>query len=63
MPTFGCICLWCETATAGHPFIFKKRFTRYIRLPCAMLIYANSLEDVEEFAGPVGRFLARKGYR
>ena len=58
---FGCICLWCETAAAGHPFIFKRRFTRHIPLPCAMLIYANSLDDVEDLAGPVGRFLALKG--
>src|SRR5208337_5592046 len=25
---FGCICLWCETTTEGHPFIFRKRLWR-----------------------------------
>jgi hypothetical protein len=58
---FGCMCLWAETETAGHPFIFKRRLTRLLRVPCAMLIYANSLDDVEDLAGPVGRFLALKG--
>lgn len=58
---FGCVCLWCETSSGGHPFVFRKRLSGSLRLPGAMLIYANCLDDLEEFGGPVGRFLAVRG--
>lgn len=57
----GCITLWLETADGGHPFIFRKRILRLGRLPCAMLLYCRSLEDLERFAGPIGRALIRLG--
>jgi hypothetical protein len=57
----GCITLWVETADGGYPFIFRKRILRSGRLPCAMLLYCRSLEDLEKFAGPVGRALIRQG--
>jgi hypothetical protein len=56
---FGCICLWCETATRGQAFIFRRRLTR--GLPSALLIYSDSLNDVEEFAGSIGGFLFQRG--
>ena len=57
----GCITLWLETADGGYPFIFRKRILRLGRLPCAMLVYCRSLEDLERFAGPIGRALIRQG--
>jgi hypothetical protein len=58
---FDCICLWCETKTEGRPFIFRRRVSRHVRLPCAMHIYSHSLDDLKVFAGPIGRFLALRG--
>lgn len=58
---FGCICLWLEAKDGGHPFIFRRRVLRLGRLPCAMLLYCRSLEELERFAGPVGRVLAQQG--
>lgn len=58
---FGCVCLWCETKDGGRPFIFRKRVSGSVRLPSAMLIYADSLDDFEDCAAPLGRFLARRG--
>ena len=58
---FGCLCLWCETADGGCPFIFRWRLARKLRVPCAMLIYAESLDHLEDFAGPLGRFLLARG--
>jgi hypothetical protein len=57
----GCTTLWLETADGGYPFIFRKRILRLGRLPCAMLVYCRSLEDLEKFAGPIGRTLMRQG--
>jgi hypothetical protein len=57
----GCITLWLETPSSGHPFIFRRRILRLGRLPCAMLVYCRSLEDLERFAGPIGRALMRQG--
>ncbi len=57
----GCITLWVETADRGYPFIFRKRVLRFGRLPCAMLLYSRSLEDLETVAGPIGRALMRQG--
>ncbi len=58
---FGCLALWCEGAEGGHPFIFRRRRLAFGGLPCAMLIYCRSLDDLERFAGPIGRYLASKG--
>ena len=30
-------------------------------LPCAQLIYCNDIGDFVRFAGPIGRYLARRG--
>jgi hypothetical protein len=57
----GCVTLWLETADGGYPFIFRKRVLRLGRLPCAMLLYCRSLEDLERFAGSIGRALLRQG--
>jgi len=57
---FGCLALWCETATGGQPLIVRRRLVKP-GVPAAQLIYCQSLEDLEAIASPVGRFLAAHG--
>lgn len=56
----GCISLWCATAECAYPFVFRPRLVRRI-MPCAQLIYCRDIGDFARFAGPIGRFLARRG--
>jgi len=56
----GCTGLWCETAERAYPFVFRPRLAKRI-LPCAQLIYCSDVADLVRFAGPVGRYLARRG--
>lgn len=58
---FGCISLWCDSPRGGQPFVFRRRFIRPGAIPAAQLIYCKSLEDLEMYAGAVGRWLARIG--
>jgi hypothetical protein len=56
----GCISLWCETATGAYPFVFQPRLVKRA-MPCAQLIYCRDVGDFVRFAGPIGRYLARRG--
>jgi len=56
----GCISLWCATAERAYPFVFRRRLVRHV-LPCAQLIYCSDVADFVRFAGPIGRYLARRG--
>ncbi|MGH6672760.1 MAG: acyl-CoA acyltransferase [Xanthobacteraceae bacterium] len=56
----GCISLWCTTAERAYPFVFRPRLVKTV-LPCAQLIYCRDTADFVRFAGPIGRFLARRG--
>jgi hypothetical protein len=56
----GCISLWCATADRAYPFVFRRRLVRHV-LPCAQLIYCGDVADFVRFAGPIGRYLARRG--
>jgi hypothetical protein len=56
----GCISLWCATAEGAYPFVFRPRLVRGF-IPCAQLIYCRDIADFARFAGPVGRYLARRG--
>ena len=56
----GCVSLWCVTAERAYPFVFRPRLVRGV-LPCAQLIYCADIADFVRFAGPIGRFLARRG--
>lgn len=50
-------------ATVGgrrYPFVFEP-MKRYRVVPSAYLIFSRSIEDFVRLAGPVGRFLARRG--
>jgi len=56
--SFGCTSIWCVTNEKAYPFVFRSR--RYKNLPCAQLMYASSVEDLVQFARPIGAYLARK---
>jgi len=56
----GCISLWCETAAGAYPFVFRPRLVKR-SMPCAQLIYCRDVGDFVRFAGPIGRYLARRG--
>jgi hypothetical protein len=56
----GCISLWCETAEGAYPFVFQPRLVKRA-MPCAQLIYCRGVGDFVRFAGPIGRYLARRG--
>jgi len=57
---YGCICLCCSTTSDSYPFVFLPRRVKGI-LPGVQLIYCRRTEDFARFAGPIGRFLARRG--
>jgi len=56
----GCISLWCATAERAYPFVFRPRLARDV-LPCAQMIYCREVADFVRFAGPIGRYLSRRG--
>jgi hypothetical protein len=58
---YGCLSLICESNTGRHPFVFGTHL-RYGFLPVAHLVYCRKVEDFIRFAGPIGRFLLRRGY-
>jgi len=56
----GCISLWCVSAGHAYPFVFRPRLVKGF-IPCAQLIYCRDIADFARFAGPLGRYLARRG--
>jgi hypothetical protein len=58
--SFGCISLWCLTPERAYPFVFRPRLFKRI-IPGAQLIYCSDIEHFVRFAGPIGRYLARRG--
>jgi hypothetical protein len=57
---YGCISFWGVMRERAHPFVFRPRIVKSV-VPCAQLIYCRDVADVVRFAGPIGRFLARRG--
>lgn len=57
---YGCISFWGVTRERAHPFVFRPRIVKTM-VPCAQLIYCRDVADVVRFAGPIGRFLTRRG--
>jgi len=57
---YGCISLWCATAERAYPFIFRRRLVKHL-IPCVRMIYCSDIGDFVRFAGPIGRYLARRG--
>jgi hypothetical protein len=60
---FGCISVVCEWKKRRYPFVFLKNRTRWkgMRMPYAQLIYCRDFESYVQLAGPLGRFLLRRG--
>jgi hypothetical protein len=58
--SYGCISLWGVTRERAYPFVFRPRIVKNVA-PCAQLVYCRDVADVARFAGPIGRFLARRG--
>jgi len=56
----GCISVWCVSGGRAYPFVFRPRIVKRV-IPCARLIYCRDIGDFVRFAGPVGRYLARRG--
>jgi hypothetical protein len=57
---YGCISLICESEGRRHPFVFGLSM-KYGFVSFAHLIYCRGEHDFVKFAGPLGRFLARRG--
>ena len=57
----GCLSFCAMADGRGHPFVFRRRMFNRFPLPGAHLIYCRDIGDLSRFAGPVGRFLARRG--
>jgi hypothetical protein len=58
---YGCTSLICEVPGEQHPFVFAHH-RRWAGLSAARLVYCRDCSDFIRFAGPLGRFLARRGY-
>lgn len=60
---YGCISVICTYANRRHPFVFRRSVHRwkFVPLPYALLAYCRDVADFIRFAGPLGRFLARRG--
>jgi hypothetical protein len=60
---FGCISVVCEWNRRRYPFVFLRRTIRWkgIPMPHAQLVYCRDFESYVQLAGPLGRFLLRRG--
>lgn len=59
--SYGCLSLICKCSEERHPFVFGLSLSHGF-LPLAHLVYCRELNDLIRFAGPIGRFLAWRGY-
>jgi hypothetical protein len=57
--SYGCFSLICESENVRRPFVFMPRKIGVICF--AYLVYCRNIEDYVRFAGPLGRYLARRG--
>ena len=58
---YGCLGLVCTAPDGDHPFIFQRFMRWHDRVPCMRLIYCREVGDLVRFAGPLGRYLLRRG--
>jgi hypothetical protein len=58
--SWGCISLVCVSGGQRFPFVFARR-RRHALLPFAYLLYCREIGSFVRFAGPIGRFLAKRG--
>jgi hypothetical protein len=59
--SYGCICLTCTSANRRFPFVFAPA-RKFGVIRFVSLIYCRDLANFVQFAGPLGRFLARQGF-
>jgi len=57
----GCISVTCRYRNAWYPFVFKK-WKPIHGIPSVYLVYCQDVEEFVRFAGPLGRFLAWRGF-
>ena len=57
---YGCLSLIGTAEGRRHPFVFARR-KRFGWLPYAHLVYCREVDEFVRFAGPLGRFVARRG--
>jgi hypothetical protein len=58
---YGFISLVVTAGKHRHPFVFEPT-SRFRLLRSAYLAYSRDIEDLVRFAGPIGRYLARRGF-
>jgi hypothetical protein len=58
---YGCISVTCSAADGRHPFVFLPLWKARV-VPYAYLVGCRDREDFVRFAGPLGQFLAGRGY-
>jgi hypothetical protein len=60
---YGCVSLVCEAPDGSFPFVFLPLKARKgpLRIPSALLVYCRDVKDFTRFAGPLGRFLLKRG--
>jgi len=57
---YGCLSVICHAEDGCYPFVFSK-WRKIHSIPSAYLVYCRDIEDFVRFAGPLGRYLARRG--
>jgi len=57
---YGCISVVVEADGRRHPFVFET-MTHFRVVRVAYLVYSRGIAEFVRFAGPLGRFLARRG--
>ncbi len=59
---YGCLSLICTAEGGVHPFVFVRTHIPWksIPVPAARLAYCRNIEEFVRFAGPLGRYLARR---
>jgi hypothetical protein len=60
---YDCTSIVCHADDGDYPFIFQRYRIRSgrIPLPIAQLVYCHDIANFVRFAGPLGRYLARRG--
>jgi hypothetical protein len=57
----GCLALVCEMAQGPEPFVFLLRRVSRLPFAAAQLVYARDTDRFAACAGPLGRFLLKRG--
>ncbi|MFI4976016.1 MAG: GNAT family N-acetyltransferase [Caulobacterales bacterium] len=57
----GCVGLVCDTPAGPTPFLFMRRRLGYAPFGVLQLVYCRDTESFVRCAGPIGRFLLRRG--